>query len=295
MGELEQWCQYLLRWAHLIAGISWIGNSFYFMWLDAHLVPPDPPRDGATGELWMVHSGGFYRVEKRRIGPGSLPAVLHWFRWEAALTLATGVLLLGLVYYGHGAILLLDPAVEGLSAGGAAALGILFLAASWLAYDTLWRSPLGRNALLAGAASAALFCAATCGLSRLFSGRGAYVHLGAALGTIMVLNVWLRILPAQRDMIRATQAGRSPDPALSAGAKRRSVHNSYITLPVLFLMVSNHFPMTYGHRLGWIIAILLAVVGMSTRHVMIVGRRGLWVAVPGIASLALLLWLTAHP
>jgi uncharacterized membrane protein len=295
MSTLGEWTHYLLRWSHLIAGISWIGNSFYFMWLDAHLVAPQPPREGVASELWMVHSGGFYRVEKRKLGPGSVPPLLHWFKWEATFTLLTGLFLLSLLYYADDGMLLLDPGVSSLTAGQGAAIGVAFLVASWFLYDVLWRSALGRSRNVGGALSALALCGATFGMCSLFSGRGAYIHVGAALGTIMVLNVWVRILPAQRQMIRATQEGRAPDPLLGAEAKKRSVHNSYMTLPVLFLMVSNHFPMTYGHRWNGLVLILLTILGMGTRHLMIVGRRGLWAVLPLVAALAALIWLTEHP
>ena len=275
------WVNLVLRWVHFTAGIAWIGSSFYFIWLDQHLTAPSPERARVEGEVWMVHSGGFYRVEKRRIGPGEMPAVLHWFKWEAALTWASGLMLLVVVYYLTSGALLLDPAVSPLSVGWATALSLGILPAAWLVYHALWRSPLGRQPALAGFISFALLAAVTVLLFRVLSGRAAYIHVGSILGTLMVANVWAVILPAQQQMIDATRRGEEPDLSLGQDAKRRSLHNSYMTLPVLFLMLSTHFPQTYGHRLGWLILILLSVAGAAARHAMIGrGPRRLWALVP---------------
>jgi uncharacterized membrane protein len=275
------WVNLVVRWVHFTAGIAWIGSSFYFIWLDQHLTAPVPERSRVEGEAWMVHSGGFYRVEKRRIGPGEMPAVLHWFKWEAALTWATGLLLLVVVYYLTGGALLVDPAVSPLGVGWATIVALGTLPAGWLVYNALWRSPLGRQPVLAGAISLALLGAVTALLFRVLSGRAAYIHVGSILGTLMVANVWAVILPAQQQMIDATRRGAEPDLSLGQHAKRRSLHNSYMTLPVLFLMLSTHFPQTYGHRLGWLMLILLSVAGAAARHAMIgAGPRRLWALAP---------------
>lgn len=290
-----EWLDLILRWVHLIAGISWIGSSFYFIWLDNQLTVPREPRQGVEGELWMVHSGGFYQVERRRIGPGRMPAVLHWFKWEAAVTWISGVLLLTLIYYLTGGIYLVDPAVSDIGVGAATALGIGVLVVPWIVYDTLWRSPLGRRGPLATAISLFLAAGAAFGLCRVLSGRAAYVHVGAMLGTLMVANVWLRILPAQRQMIAATAEGREPDFTLGAHAKRRSVHNSYMTFPVLFIMLSGHYPGTYGHELNWLLLLLLIVAGAGARHVMIAKQgSGRWALAP-VAAAAVALVLLAAP
>ncbi len=242
----------------------------------------------------MVHSGGFYLVERRRIGPGRMPRALHWFKWEAALTWITGFLLLTILYYATGGIYLVDASVSGIGTGAATAIGIGVLAVSWLVYDSLWRSPVARNARLATALSALLLAGVTYGLCRLLSGRAAYIHVGAMLGTLMVANVWLRILPAQQQMIDATAAGRDPDFTLGERAKRRSVHNSYMTLPVLFIMLSNHYPSTYGHRLNWLVLLLLAVAGSAVRHVWIAkGGSGRWALIPAAAAAVAVLLLVA--
>jgi uncharacterized membrane protein len=290
---LNDWLNLLVRWTHFIAGIAWIGSSFYFIWLDSHLESPAPAKTNVEGELWMVHSGGFYQVERRRIGPGEMPRTLHWFKWEAAITWMSGVLLLTVVYYLTGGVYLIDPAVARLSVGTAIAIGAGAIFVGWIVYDTIWRSPLGRHTALATALSLALFVAAAYGLCHVLSGRAAYMHLGAIIGTIMVANVWERILPAQQQMIDATKEGREPDYTLSAHAKRRSVHNSYMTFPVLFIMLSNHFPATYGSRYNWLILGLMFLTGAGVRHVMIAKSRSrYWALVPSAAALAIVIALT---
>lgn len=276
-----------MRWAHLVAGIAWIGSSFYFVWLDSHLAKLDTPRPGVEGELWMVHSGGFYQVEKRLIGPGQMPKVLHWFKWEAMLTALTGAALLIVVYYLRAETYLVDPAVSAITPRLATLLSVSLLLVSWLVYDALWQSPLGRIGWPATVISLGLLGALAYGLTHLLSGRAAYLHVGAIMGTIMVTNVWSRILPAQQKMINATKEGRQPDLTLGQAAKRRSMHNSYMTLPVLFIMVSNHFPATYGHALNWLVLLLLIVAGAAARQVMI-GRTTAkyWALVPVAGCLA---------
>ena len=292
IGLLGDWTNLLLRWTHFIAGIAWIGSSFYFIWLDRALsAPPTPssrPRPGVEGELWMVHSGGFYQTEKRRPGPGEMPAVLHWFKWEALFTWITGIALLVLLYYLSEAYLL-DPAVSSIGRGTATALGIALLVAGWVVYDLLWRSPLAAPAAdwPAATISLLLLAAVTFASCRLLSGRAAYMHVGALLGTLMVANVWMRILPAQQAMIDATKAGRQPDFTLGEQAKRRSVHNSYMTFPLLFIMLSNHYPATYGSPANWLVLLLLFVAGAAVRHAMIGhGSRARWALVPAAAALA---------
>jgi len=282
---LGDWANLLLRWAHFIAGIAWIGSSFYFIWLDRALTKPAHQTPGVEGDLWMVHSGGFYRVEKRRPGPGDVPPVLHWFKWEAMLTWITGIALLILVFY-LGSAYLLDPNVSGIGRGAALALGIGSIVLSWPIYDGLWRSPLARRPAIATVISLALLTAVTAVMCRLLSGRAAFMHIGALLGTIMVANVWQRILPAQQQMLDATRAGRPADFTLGERAKQRSVHNSYITFPLLFIMMSNHFPATYAGPRNWLVLLLLFVAGAAVRHVMI-GReaRAGWALLP--AALAL--------
>ena len=286
-GWLSDWANLLLRWTHFIAGIAWIGSSFYFIWLDRALTIPAQPRAGVEGDLWMVHSGGFYQVEKRRPRPGEVPPVLHWFKWEALFTWITGISLLVLIYYLTGAYLL-DASVSHISRGSAILLGIGMLAGGWLIYDGLWRSSLARTAhgTIAAAVSLALLTAVAVLLCRVLSGRAAFMHIGSLLGTIMVANVWMRILPAQQQMLTATRAGRPADFTLGERAKQRSVHNSYMTFPLLFIMLSNHFPATYASSVNWLVLLLLFVAGGAVRHAMIGrGPSTRWALV--LAALAL--------
>jgi uncharacterized membrane protein len=265
---LGDWANLLLRWTHFIAGIAWIGSSFYFIWLDRALTKPVAPRAGVEGDLWMVHSGGFYQVEKRRPATGEMPDVLHWFKWEALLTWVTGIFLLVLIYYASTAYLL-DSSNARIGRGTAIVLGVALLIIGWLVYDALWRSALARRPAVATAISLGLLVVVTVALCGLFSGRAAYMHVGSLLGTIMVANVWMRILPAQQQMIDATRGGRPADFTLGERAKQRSVHNSYMTFPLLFIMLSNHFPATYASPANWLVLLLLFVAGAAVRHAMI--------------------------
>ena len=286
------WANLLVRWAHFGFGIAWIGSSFYFIWLDAALTRPAPARHGVEGELWMVHSGGFYQVEKRLPGPGELPPLLHWFKWEATFTWVTGIVLLAVVYYLTGGVYLVDPAVYAITPARATLLSIAVLVVSWLVYDTLWQSPLGRIGWPATLISFGLLATLVYGLCHVLSGRAAFIHVGAVMGTLMVANVWRRILPAQQAMIDATREGRQPDFALGQAAKRRSVHNSYMTFPVLFIMLSNHFPATYGNPRNWLVLALLIVAGAAARHVMI-GKTTVkyWALVPVVGCFGVVVLL----
>jgi len=288
-----EWLHLVLRWTHVLAAISWIGNSFYFMWLDRTLEAPAPPDERVTGTLWMVHSGGFYRIEKRLLAAGEVPPILHWFKWEALLTAMSGLALLVLVYHWGG--LVLDSGETTLGPWAALGLGLAVLVAGWFVYDALWLSPLGKSTAVGVTISYLLLVGATWGLRHVYSGRATFLHIGAMLGTIMVTNVWVRILPAQREMIAAAHAGRGRDMTLAKRAKQRSVQNSYMTLPVVFLMLSPHFPTTYGHRDAWLIFAVAGLAGGAFRHYMIVpNRRTIWLAVGAVAALAALAVWTAQ-
>lgn len=267
-GYLLDWLSLLGRWLHVTAGIAWIGASFYFVWLDDHLLPPtaQAQRDaGVGGELWAVHGGGFYHAQKYRLAPPQLPPQLHWFYWEAYTTWLSGFFLLCLLYFGQAEIYLIDPSVAALSKPVAIALGLAFILGGWLIYDGLCRSPLGRNERWLGALLVLLLAGAAWALCRLFSGRGAYIEFGAILGTIMVANVFFVIIPGQRELVAAKREGRMSDPAPGLRGKQRSVHNTYFTLPVLFVMISNHYAMTYGARYNWLALILLCLGGACIR------------------------------
>ena len=262
------WLSLLGRWVHLITGIAWIGASFYFVWLDDHLLPPaegDLSRKGVGGELWAVHGGGFYNAQKYRVAPQVLPASLHWFYWEAYSTFLSGVFLLALLYYAQAEIYLIDPRVAPLAKPAAIAIGVGFIIGGWLIYDVLCRSALKQRAAWLAAVLALVFSVAAFALCRLFSGRGAFIEFGAMLGTIMVANVFFVIIPGQRELVRAKQEGREPDPKHGIAGKLRSTHNTYFTLPVLFVMISHHYAMTYGARENWLVLIAICVAGVSLR------------------------------
>ncbi len=259
----SEWANLILRWVHVFAGILWVGTTYYFTWLDGRFseIEKVEGSGSAKPQVWMEHSGGFYVVEKLKT-PALLPGKLHWFRYEALLTWISGSLLLGVVYYGGGA--LLDPDVARLTPWQGVGIGIGAIVVSWEVYDLLWNSPLAKNEAVGAAISYSLIVVAAYGLSRVFSGRGAYIHVGAILGTLMTFNVWMRILPAQKKMVAALAAGRPPDLTLGARAKQRSKHNTFMVVPVVLLMLSNHFPTaTYGNAYAWQILAVLVLVGWA--------------------------------
>lgn len=259
---LSEWLNLLFRWIHVFAGIMWVGTTYYFTWLDARLTEEEKAalNTGAPAQVWMVHSGGFYVVERRKT-PELVSRTLHWFRWEAGTTWLSGFALLVLVYYlGGGA--LIDPDVRSLNLGVAVALGIGIIFACGFVYDMMMLSPLSRNEKLFAAIAYVLIVVVAYGLTRVFSARAAYIHLGAIFGTIMAANVWMHILPSQKRMIAALNEGRKPDERLAAQSKLRSKQNTFMAVPVVFIMISNHFPgVTYGDRYNWIILSVLVLLG----------------------------------
>jgi uncharacterized membrane protein len=258
---ISEWLNFIARWIHVFAGIMWVGTTYYFTWLDARLIEEEKAvaNTGHSAQIWMVHSGGFYAVEKRKV-PDELSRKLHWFKWEAGTTWLSGFALLIVVYYlGGGA--LIDRDVADIGLGTAVGIGIGALVVGWLIYDLLMISPLGRNEKLFAVIAYALIVAASYGLTRVFSGRGAYIHLGAIFGTIMAANVWMRILPAQRKMIEAIKAGQKPDEKLAAQAKLRSKQNTFTAVPLVILMLSSHFGGTTTGGYDWIHLIILVPVG----------------------------------
>jgi uncharacterized membrane protein len=283
------WGNLLFRWLHVVAAIAWVGSSFYFIALDNHLRPPEHAEDarrGVGGETWEIHGGGFYRIEKFRVAPETLPEPLHWFKWEAYTTWLSGFALMIVVFYARADTYLVDPSVRDLSSGEAIAVSIAGLVLAWLVYDVLCRVLADRPLLLAGGVFA-FVAASAWAASELFAGRAAYVQVGAMIGTMMVANVFFVIIPAHWELVRAKEAGREPDPAANARGKLRSVHNNYLTLPVVFAMLSNHFPFTYGHRRGWIVLVALMAVGAWIRHYFNVRHTGrdLWL-IPVTAAVA---------
>jgi uncharacterized membrane protein len=265
-ASLMDWLSLLLRWAHVMAGIGWIGTSFYFIWLDESLRRRAGQDPRLAGESWMVHGGGFYKVDKYLVAPETLPDELHWFKYEAYLTWLTGFLLLAVIYYWGAESFLVGPTAVALTPAMAVTVSIASLAAGWLAYDLLCRSAIGANTALLAVAVFVLITLAAFGYAQVFPGRAAFLHVGSFIGTIMAANVFAVIIPNQKKTVAALTAGEAPDAKYGAQAKQRSLHNNYLTLPVVFMMISNHSPLTYGHRWNWLVAVGVLVAGVLVRH-----------------------------
>jgi len=290
------WLSILLRWLHFITGIAWIGSSLYFIWLDNHLEQPRASGDsdkGVGGELWSVHGGGFYHSQKYKTAPSVMPENLHWFKWEAYSTWLSGMFLLGLVYFLGAEIYLIDRSVADLSVLMAVSISIGFIVGGWLVYDVMCKSSLASNDRLFALVLLLLSSALAWGLCQLFSGRAAYILFGATLGTIMVANVFFVIIPGQKEMVALAGQGKVPDPAPGLKAKLRSVHNTYFTLPVLFVMTSNHYAMTYSHEYNWAILIGISVAGALIRIYFVARHTGKASVVPVAAAVVLLALVAA--
>lgn len=287
-----EWANLLVRWLHLITGIAWIGASFYFVWLDNSIRPPKPGSDlekkGVSGELWAVHGGGFYHPQKYLVAPAELPAELHWFKWEAYATWMSGIAMLLIVYYFNASAMMVDKSVADLSGLQAVGVGIATLVLGWIVYDLLCRSPLGKREGLLGLVMFVFIVAVTYLLTHLLSGRAAYIHVGAMIGTIMVGNVLMVIIPGQRKLVAAMQAGRAPDPIHGRRGKQRSVHNNYFTLPILFIMISNHYAMTYTHAYSWLVLAAIMAAGVLIRHFFNLRHKGRIAVAYPLAGVALL-------
>lgn len=263
---LGEWLNLLVRWAHMIVGIAWIGTSFYFMSLDYTLDTKERKSEGVYGTAWQVHGGGFYHVEKFTVAPPHLPAHLHWFKWDAYLTFMTGFLLLIVQYYYHADAYLIDPSVMALTRWEAIGISVAGLAAGWLIYDGICRSPLGRDSRVLGLCIFVLILAAAFGFTKVFSARGAFIHVGAFVGTIMAFNVFAIIVPNQKVMVAQLMRGEAPDAWRGAMGKQRSTHNNYLTLPVLVMMVSPHYPFLSSHPQSWMVVALILICGAMIRH-----------------------------
>ena len=264
--DFAAWTGMALRWLHVIAGVAWIGASFYFVWLDNNLRDPNPPKEGVKGELWAVHGGGFYHSQKYLNAPAHMPEHLHWFKWEAYTTWLSGFALLIVLYYVGAPVYLIDTARHAFSQPEAIGVGLAFIFGGLAVYEALCRSPLGKNGKLFGAVWFLVLTAATWALTQLFSDRGAFIHVGAIIGTCMVGNVFLVIIPNQRKIVADMLAGRAVDPRLGAMGKQRSVHNTHMTLPVIFIMISNHYPAVSGHPKAWLLLAMISAGAVAIRY-----------------------------
>ena len=293
------WLEMLFRWMHVIAGIAWIGASFYFVWLDNHL--ESPPRwksdKGIKGDLWAIHGGGIYEVAKYQLAPEKMPETLHWFKWEAYTTWLTGVILLILMFYLGADAYLIDPRVADLTPVQATSLGVGLIIFGWVLYECLCAIPiLARNNYLLSFFLLLMVMALSYTFTHLFSGRGAFIHVGAVIGTIMAGNVFRVIIPSQKALVSAIETGKAPQASWGQKAKLRSTHNNYFTLPLVFIMISNHYPMTYSGENSWLV--LIAIIGITAfaRHYFNLRHRGInqpLILVTSFLAAILLAWFIA--
>ena len=290
-----EWLNLVVRWIHVITGIAWIGASFFFNWLDSQITPPENPQPKVEGELWMIHSGGFYQLKKTMISPSEIPRVLHWFKWEAYSTWISGIFLLGIVYYTGSGVYLIDSQIADLSYGMAISISLGSILAGWLVYDFLWASSLGEKGWLPVIISFVLLFGIIWWFHQWFGSRAAYIHVGAVMGTLMVGNVWRRIIPSQTKLVEAVKAGKTPEASLGIKAKQRSIHNNYMTLPVVFIMISNHFPNTFAHQMNWMILIAIIVIGATVRHFFNLKNKGhlnIWILPLAMAAIFALIFVS---
>lgn len=297
LPHILEWLNLTFRWLHIIVGVAWIGASFYFVWLENNLerLKKELPEDIA-GDLWAIHGGGFYYLRKFKVAPKELPKHLHWFKWEAYWTWITGILLLIIVYYMNAATYMVDKSVADISSAMSIAIGVGSLVVGWFFYDVLCRTPLLKKPALMLAVMFAFLTAAAFGLQQFLSPRAAYIHIGAMIGTMMAGNVFFVIIPGQKKLVAAAEAGVPPDPWNGIYGGLRSRHNNYFTLPVLFIMTSNHFPMTYGHPYGWAVLSVISAAAVAVRHHFNIRHRtnsAFWVMPAGVLVLAALAWFTA--
>jgi uncharacterized membrane protein len=292
-----EWLSLAIRWLHVIAGIGWIGSSFYFIHLDLSLRHRANLPQGVKGDAWQVHGGGFYHMVKYLVAPSQMPDELTWFKWEAYTTWLSGIALLVIVYYLAADLFLIDKSVRDMSAGAAVAISLASVALAWLVYEGLCRSPLGRHDIALALVGYVFLVLFTYAFTHVFSGRGAFVQIGALIGTIMVANVFVIIIPCQKKTVAALLAGREPDPKWGEQGKQRSVHNNYLTLPVVFLMISNHYPLLYATRFNWLIVAIVLAIGPVIRHFFNARHAGMaspwWTWGVAAAGMAAIAWLSA--
>jgi uncharacterized membrane protein len=278
-----------------VAGISWIGSSFYFIWLDSAFETPETPRHNVDGEVFMVHGGFYYQVEKKKIAPGELPKTLHWFKWEATLTFISGFALFAYLYFLNDASLLIDNNVMKLNQFEGIALSLIFIFGSWFVYDLLYNPDFIDKPKLSNIIAVPFFAAIIYGSTLVFSARGAFLLIGVIFGTSMLLNVWVRILPGQAKMLNDAENGKVPDYTLSLKSKVRSVHNTYFIFPVLFIMISNHYPMIYNHQYNWALLMVLTISGAMVRRAMVTKvDKEKFLVLPAAFGLLALVYMTAQ-
>ncbi|MBP8046120.1 MAG: urate hydroxylase PuuD [Psychrobacter sp.] len=298
---LLDWVALFFRWFHVIAGVAWIGASFYFVWLDMSLrKPPQWKADkGISGDLWAVHGGGFYEIAKYKLEPEEMPKTLHWFKWEAYTTWLTGMAMLAIVYYFNATAYLIDPSKVAFGSSiGAISTSLLFLFGSYFLYEVIVRSRLGKNSLIFSSIIFILLVIACWGSYQLFSDRASFIHIGAILGTVMAGNVFFGIMPAQRALVDCVRRGVKPGKEvadLALQAKNRSLMNNYFTLPLIFTMISNHYPMMYSHAHGWLVLVFVGIITATVRHYFNQKHLGhhkpkfLWI--PALATVLLIIWM----
>jgi uncharacterized membrane protein len=290
-GYAMEWFNLAVRWTHVIAGIMWIGASFYFIFLENNLNRTEGLRDELAGNLWAIHGGGFYYVEKFKVAPKEIPKHLHWFKYEAYFTWLSGFSLMFIVYYADARSFMIDPTIAELSTAAALGIGIGSMVLGWVIYDLMSKSKLVLRQDLFALVGLLVLGVLTYALTHLLSGRAAYIHVGALLGTIMAGNVFFTIIPSQKALVRAAKTGQPLDASLGKKAGQRSLHNNYITLPVVFIMISNHFPSTFGHSGNWIVLMVITVASMGIKHYWNLLDRGIkqtWVLVVSILALVVL-------
>jgi uncharacterized membrane protein len=294
-----EWLSFAVRWLHVITAIAWIGSSFYFIALDLGLVKRPGLPVGAYGEEWQVHGGGFYHIQKYLVAPASMPEHLTWFKWESYATWLSGFALLAVVYYGGADLFLIDRTVLDIEPWQAIGLSVGSLAVGWILYDLLCKSPLGRNTWGLMVFLYLVLIAMAWGYTQIFTGRAAFLHLGAFTATIMSANVFFIIIPNQKIVVADLIAGRTPDPKYGVIAKQRSLHNNYLTLPVIFFMLSNHYPLAFATEFNWIIAALVFLMGVTIRHWFNTthARKGkpTWTWLVTVLLFIVIMWLSTVP
>ncbi|MGB2492432.1 MAG: urate hydroxylase PuuD [Candidatus Puniceispirillum sp.] len=295
------WSEMLIRWVHVIAGIAWIGSSFYFIALDLSLKPGKQLPDEAHGQAWQVHGGGFYNMVKYLVAPKRMPDELTWFKWEAYGTWISGIALMALVYYGAASLYMIDFEILDITEWQAVAISLAGIVLGWAVYDGLCRSPLGRNDTMLALAGFAFLVALAYGYTQIFSARGAFMQMGVTIGTMMVANVLMVIIPGQTKVVAALKAGDTPDPVYGIRGKQRSLHNNYLTLPVIFVMIGGHYPMVFATEYSWVILALVLIIGCVIRHFFNTKHKGLpapywtWVVTAILTGMAIFLSYAGAP